>query len=229
MNLKARIKMIIDIAMSITLFVSMSYQFMEQKNHEVAGAIMFVMFILHHIMNYRWYLSLAKGRYSSQRILLTVIDFVILVDMLALMISGIRMSNYVFDFINLKFSMELARNLHMIASYGGFLLIGLHIGLHYGMILRMVRKVFHITESSGARIFIMRCIAGLVSVYGVYALIKRNFISYITLQMHFVFFDFNESAIYYVLDLFAIMILMIFIGYYSQRILIYFAQSKKKN
>ena len=67
----------------------------------------------------------------------------------------------------------------MICSYACFLLVGLHIGLHYGMI----------------------------------ALVKRNFVSYMTLQMHFVFFDDEEPVLFYELDLLAITVLMVFTGY----------------
>ena len=182
---------------------------------------MFFVFILHHMINYKWYLSLAKGKYSPSRILLVVVDVVILADILVLMLSGIRMSRYVFDFIHLHFSMQWARRAHMIASYGGFLLMGLHIGLHYGMILGMIRKAFHITGNHEIRAWIARSLAGLISIYGIYALLKRDFLSYITLKMHFVFFDYTEPVLYYVLDLLAVMALMIFIGYYLQKALIY--------
>ena len=40
--------------------------------------------------------------------------------------------------------------------------------------------------------------------------VKAFFISYITLKMHFVLWDYEEPAIFYELDLLAIMILMIF-------------------
>lgn len=227
MNFKTKAKLMIDIAMSITLFILLSYQFMEQKNHEIAGAVMLALFVLHHVMNYKWYTALVKGKYTPQRVLITVIDFAILIDMLLTMISGIRMSSYVFDFINLDFSMELARSLHMISSYLGFLLIGLHIGLHYGMIMGMIRKAFHITEENILRTWILRVLAILISIYGIYALLKREFLSYITLKMHFVLFDFNEPVIYYILDLLAIMILMIFIGYYVQRLMIRLQRKNK--
>lgn len=220
-NRVRKLRIIIDIGMSILLFVAMSYQFTEQRNHEIAGAGMFFVFILHHMINYKWYLSLAKGKYSPSRILLVVVDFVILADMLVLMLSGIRMSRYVFDFIHLHFSMQWARSAHMVASYGGFLLMGLHIGLHYGMILGMIRKAFHIAENHEIRAWIARSVAGLISIYGIYALLKRDFLSYITLKMHFVFFDYTEPVLYYVLDLIAIMALMIFVGYYLQKALIY--------
>lgn len=218
MNFKSTIKMVIDISMSILLFLLMSFQFTEQKNHEVIGAAMLVLFLLHNIMNYRWYLALGKGKYSVQRSILVIADILLLSDMIAVMISGIRMSRYVFKFLDLNMSQSFAMNLHMFLSYTGFLLMGFHIGLHYGMIKGMFCKAFRIVNKSKIQIFILKGIAKIIAMYGVYALFKRNFISYITLKMHFVLWDYEEPAIFYELDLLAIMILMIFIGFYIQKI-----------
>ena len=74
MNKKAMIKMLIDIGMTVLLFFSMSFQFMEQMNHEIFGTVLFATFILHHILNWRWYINLGKGKYTGTRILTTVID-----------------------------------------------------------------------------------------------------------------------------------------------------------
>lgn len=211
----------IDIVMSIVMFVCMSYQFVGQKNHEIAGAVMLVLFILHHILNIRWFNGLVNGKYSPQRIFLILINFTMLINMLLVMISGIRMSRTVFVFLNLKFmGMGTARNLHMMMSYLGFLLMGIHIGMHFGMIQNMMRKIFMMKEKNRTRTWILRGIDILIATYGIYALLKRNFLLYITLQMHFVFFDYTEPVIFYILDLMAIMILMGSIGYYIQQFMI---------
>lgn len=221
MNKKAMIKMLIDIGMTVLLFFSMSFQFMEQMNHEIFGTVLFATFILHHILNWRWYINLGKGKYTGTRILTTVIDFIILIDMFALMFSGMRMSGYVFKWLNLNYSMELARTLHMTASYGGFLLLGIHIGLHYGMIMGMVRKMLKIKSNNIYRTWILRGIGGVLCVYGAYALMKRQFFDYIFGKMHFVLFDYSEPVIFFELDLAAIMILMVAVGYYLQKLVVY--------
>ncbi len=227
MNKKAMVKMLIDIGMTVLLFFSMSFQFMEQINHEIFGTILFAVFILHHLMNWKWYVNLGKGKYTGTRILTTVLDFVILIDMFALMFSGMRMSGYVFKWLDLNYSMELARTLHMTASYGGFLLLGVHIGLHYGMIRGMFRKMFKIKRKNVYRTWILRGTAGAISVYGAYALIKRQFFGYIFGKLHFVMFDYSEPVVFFELDLAAIMILMIAVGYYLQKFVVYIGKSAK--
>lgn len=219
MNLKLKIKISIDILMSIVLFVLMSYQFTEQKKHEIAGAIMLVLFIFHHALNYKWFTSLGKGKYSKIRILTLVVDILLFVGMISLMLSGIGMSRYVFRFLDFDMSQNIARSTHMVASYGSFLLMSIHIGLHYNMILLMIHKIFGITKPNRVRTVIYTGFIGGISIYAIYALIKRKFILYITLQMHFVFFDYDEPIIFYEIDLLTITLLMVFVGYYLQRLL----------
>lgn len=225
MTSKTKFKIVIDVAMSIVLFICMSYQFTGQTNHEIAGAVMLVLFILHHILNIRWFQGLVKEKRSSGKCnygrgFLNVIDFALLVTMLLLMISGIRMSRTVFAFVKLEFiGLGMARNLHMLSSHLGFLLMGIHIGLHFGMIKNMIRKMLKIRNDNVARTWILRGIDFVLSMYGLYAFWKRNFLSYITLEMQFAFFDYAEPVAFYLIDLLAVMILMGSIGYYIHRFL----------
>ena len=61
MKPKAAVKMIVDILMTAALLFLMGYQFWGDAAHEWAGAVMFVLFILHHILNRGWYSALPKG------------------------------------------------------------------------------------------------------------------------------------------------------------------------
>lgn len=228
MKTRQVIKIGIDICMTVLLFILMAFHYVGLQWHEVTGAAMLVLFILHHILNGNWYRALGKGKYSSGRILLAIVDAVLLIDMFLLMFSGISMSRYVFRFLDLPVSKAWARGMHMTASYAGFLLMGFHIGLHYGMIVGMIKKVrsFAGRESTlPARTWILRGVAVLIAGYGVYALFTRKFMDYISQRVMFVFFDYEEPLIYFVLDYAAVMGLMIFISYYLQR----FLQQKNKH
>lgn len=59
------------------------------------------MFLLHHGLNAGWYGSLRRGKWTGIRAAQTVIDGLLLVDMLALMVSGVTMSRHVFGFLRL--------------------------------------------------------------------------------------------------------------------------------
>ncbi|MDE7310951.1 MAG: DUF4405 domain-containing protein [Eubacterium sp.] len=219
MKAKQVIKIGIDLCMTVLLFVLMAFHYAGLQWHEVTGAAMLVLFILHHILNGSWYRMFRKGKYSAGRILLTAVDAVLLIDMALLMFSGISMSRYVFRFLDIPVSKAWARGIHMTASYTGFLLMGFHIGLHYGMIFGMVKKICPAVKKNAACTWALRVLAALIAGYGVYALFTRKFVDYISQKVMFAFFDYEEPALSFVLDYAAIMGLMIFIAYYLQRFL----------
>lgn len=101
---------------------------------------MFVLFIFHHILNRRWWAGIFKGKYTAARTLQMVIDLLTLAAMLGLMVNGMILSSKVFAFLQIRGHMAFARRLRMAASYWGFLLMAAHLGLHWGMLLGMIRK-----------------------------------------------------------------------------------------
>ena len=117
--MKPKIKMLIDISMTALLILLMTYQITGEKLHEYCGAVMLALFILHHILNIKWYGNLWKGRYKAARILNTIVNFALFVSMFCLGFSGIVMSRHVFAALPINGPMATARTMHMAASYWG--------------------------------------------------------------------------------------------------------------
>ena len=65
--------------------------------------------------------------------------------------------------------------------------------------------------------------------HGAYALVKRQFVSYLFLQNQFVFFDFQEPIILFFMDMIAIMILCGSIGFVCERLCIRLSVQKRKH
>lgn len=218
MKLKQKCKIILDISMTLLLFVLMAYQITGQLAHEWVGAAMFVCFIAHHILNARWTGNLLKGKYNEFRIFQTAIDLLLLADMLALMVSGIQMSRYVFSFIPGFGSIAAARRLHMLASYWGFVLMSVHLGLHWGMVTRMLRKAKG-GQSSQAKTAAAWGVAGLIGAYGAYAFWRNQIWMYLFLRAEFVFFDYSQSPVRFFVDYLAMMGLFVFLAYGAVKLL----------
>ncbi len=183
------------------------------------GAGMLLLFITHHILNGYWHRSLFKGKYNTLRFLTLCIDILVLVSVLAQMYSGIVMSRYVFDFLPSIGGMSLARRLHILGAYWGFLLMNLHLGLHWNMILGMSRKGIDIRNKSKIRSTIALLAGSVVAGYGVQSFIRRDFPIYLLLKSEFVFFDYSESKILFTIDYLSLMGLCIFIAHYCAKII----------
>lgn len=201
MNLKQKAKITIDVLMTALLVVLMAYPVTGQIVHEWVGAGMFLLFLAHHFLNRRWLKTLGKGKYNGQRILQTVVDVFLLADMLALMFSGVRLSRYVFAFLPGLGSAAAARRLHMLASYWGLVLMGFHLGLHWGAVTAPLRRRF------GGKAGPIPWCAGAAGLYGAYAAWKRQIWQYLTLRSEFIQFDFDRPAALYFWDHFSMMAL----------------------
>lgn len=219
MKPKAIIKIVIDVLMTLGLLFLMGYQFWGDAAHEWAGAGMFLLFILHHILNGNWYKSLFKGRYTPSRIFQVVVDLLVFLAMIGLMVSGIMLSNHVFSFLNIHGGMSFARLLHMAASHWGFVLMALHLGLHWGIFLGLAKKALHLKQTSRVRKILLPVLGAGIAIYGLIVFIQRDLLTYMLLQTQFVFLDFGEPVPLFYLDYLAMMGAFIFLAYYISALL----------
>lgn len=222
-----KIKMIIDLFMTLFLLMLMAYQITGEKLHEWFGAGMVVLFLIHNFLNIRWYGSLLKGKYTSLRILRTVINFSVLAAMLALAYSGIVMSRYVFSFLPINGGMATARVMHLAGSYWGFVLMSVHLGLHWGMVIGMFRR-FSGSKKAVALTWIFRLIAAMIAGYGAVCFYRADILSYMFLQADFVFLDYEKSPVSVFTEYMAMMGLWVFISYYVSKALGRLPASKSK-
>lgn len=212
MKPKMMIKIAVDIVMTAVLVFLMAYELIGQATHEWLGVGMFVLFIVHHILNRTWIQNIFKGHYTAARILQTIFAICVLLIMLGSMVSGIILSQTVFSFLKIHGGSLLARNIHMVCAYGGYILMSMHFGLHWRMMMGIVKK--HFQKKQKKSIWGLRLAALLLAGYGAFAFVKRDIGNYMLLKYHFVFFDFAEPLIFFLLDYIAVMILFVFIGHY---------------
>ena len=52
---KQKLKIIIDLVMSITLLLLLLFQITDQQAHEYLGIMMLVLFLGHNVLNRKWY------------------------------------------------------------------------------------------------------------------------------------------------------------------------------
>lgn len=212
MKPKMILKMGVDIVMTVALLLLMTYSLIGETAHEWIGIGMFVLFVLHHFLNRKWSRNILKGKYTELRILQTVFVLAVLICMAGSMISGIVLSRHVFENLPVHGGQGLARTAHMLCAYWGFVSMSLHLGFHWSIIIGMARKAF--PDASGIWKGILRALAFVIAGYGVYAFIKRNVADYMLLRSHFVFFDYTEPIIFFILDYLAIMGMFVFAGHY---------------
>lgn len=219
MNARRTVKLAVDVLMTIALLVLSGYQFWGEATHEWAGIGIFILFIAHHILNLKWHKNIFKGKYTALRMTILCIDLIVLLAMIAQMYSGIVISRYVFDFLPINGGLAFARKLHILGAYWGFILMSLHIGLHWNMVIGIMKKTLHTKKASKVCSGILTAAGFMIAGYGVFAFLKREFFTYLFLKSEFVFLDYAEPIILFYTDYLAIMGLFIFVAHYGLKLL----------
>lgn len=213
--------------MTVLLLFLMARQLTGDSAHEWLGASMFILWITHHILNRSWYSHLFKGKYTPMRIFQTVANFAVLLSMFGSMVSGIILSREVFVFLPISGGVALARPLHVLSAFWGYVLMALHLGLHWNMILGIVRKAIGPVDTKLPRI-LLHIAAVSVAGYGLYAFLKNQFLTYLFLISSFVFFDFERPVLLFFTEYIAIIGLFIFLAHYTSKEIQKLARGRKK-
>ena len=81
--MKKNVRWMFDVAMTVLLLVLLARQLTGDRAHEWLGAGMFVLWILHHLLNLRWWTHLTKGRHTLVRTLSLLINLALFAVYLA--------------------------------------------------------------------------------------------------------------------------------------------------
>lgn len=225
--MKPRIKIAVDAAMILILLLLMAYERVGQAAHEWLGAGIFLLYFLHHFLNRGWHKNLLCGRYTPLRTMQTLLALLLCAAALGSMWSGIILSRHVFAFLPISGGRSAARVAHMVCGYWGFVLMLMHLGFHWGIMLNFLEK--HLKVDPEKRKWFCRLAVLLAAGYGLIAFWRRALGTYMLLQSHFVFFDFEEPLALFFADYIAVMALFAAAGYYLAKALKYLGTMKSSS
>ena len=213
-NKRFIVKILIDIGMTVCLLLLMPYSLLSETAHEWIGMAMLVLFISHLILNRKWLLSIGKGKYNAFSIIQIVLVIIMFILMMGSMVSGMLLSNHILKWIKVSGTYMVARQIHMFCAYWGLMVMSLHLGLHWNIVVTMAGRLWK--NPSIIRKWVARSVAVIIAGYGLYAFYRRQIGDYLFMRMHFVFYDYEEGVFPFLLDYLAVMILIAFVGYYSR-------------
>lgn len=174
MKWAAIIKICVDAVMYLLFLLLMGQYLLRDAPHEWLGLVAGVLFTLHNILNYKWYKSLFKGKYKAMRIVQTAVNILLLLAVVGCMLSGIFASQDIFAVGNGS-TIEFGRFLHLVTTAWAFILMSVHLGLHWAQLVGMAKKI-HVnpkTQILLRRLFRLLVIA--LCMYGVYLFTERRF------------------------------------------------------
>lgn len=168
----------------------MSYNLIGSLYHEVIGVLMAIIVIVHHCLNKYWVKNLKKTVHFFDN----CIVFLLIFTFIGSMISGILMSRHLFTF---RIYLPLFMRMHMLCTYWGFILMAIHLGLHF----RTLRPFMNRYIADKKLVYISL----IIIVYGIFAFFKRDILGYLLSRNLFFMLGDHESLFLYLFDYTAIM------------------------
>lgn len=201
----------IDVSMTVLLLELMSYALIGEAVHEWLGMGMVFLLVLHHVLNAGWIKNIFRGKYVPQRVLRTVVMALVTLTMCGSMVSRVVLSRHALAFLPISGGLSWARSVHLLSAYWGFPFMSLHLGLHWGTLLKTVLRN---SPPSQLAAWTAKICGILWALYGLYAFFKRGLLGYMLLENQFVFLDYSEPLALFFFDYFAILGSFVWAGYY---------------
>ena len=215
------IKRIVDVALMVTLLLLMAFQVTEQLAHEWLGITMFVLTIVHQVLNRKYYAAIFKGKYSPLRIFQLIVNILLLLTFVCTALSGMMMSRFATPFMNGILPSSIVRQGHLALSHWSFVLMGLHLGLHFGIVTSKLKN-------RTVKIILGTVMTG-ISVYGFYLFFKSDMLNYMLFKNPFAFLDYDKAWGLVLLENLAMLLAWAFAAYLLSIFLRFFTKTYKKS
>lgn len=174
------IKIAVDVAMAIVLLAIMTTALVQEMPHEYLGIAMFVLMVVHIVLNRKWLAAVISGRYKAPHVPHLVLIVALVACFVGMVASSLVLSKYAFGFLPSLPGASWARRVHMLFSYWMFVLTFAHMGLH----IRVPRRM------ETWKLWVLRALVVVGACYGVYAFVRLGLFDYLTGQIQFAMADF---------------------------------------
>jgi hypothetical protein len=211
---KRAARLIIDLAFTFLLVYAYAYRVTGDAAHEWIGLALCAVCITHNALNWKWYKNMFKGAYNLRRSVMTAVNLLLVLAMVTLIITGLLHSRTVLAFLHLPGGMMI-RLIHTTTAYWCIPLIGVHIGLNWGIILNAFRKMVGIKGENPIRKIAMRIFAFAVAAFGVWSSFDRDMFSKLFLGFSFDYWPEERPAVLFFAVNFSLLGVYVFITYYA--------------
>lgn len=211
-------RLFLDLLATSLLLIAFAYNGTGNLAHEIVGTVMFLLLIAHNVFNRRWYGTLGKGRPEARSLVTAAINLALLVTMISLLATSLIISQSVFSFLPIATTFT-TRQIHTLVGYGTLLIASTHLGLHWSMIMGVVRIRLGIARPSKAGVLMLRASTGFIVACGVYGLVAVDVASKLAMEVPNGFGTYEIVTSALVLHHVAIAGLSISIAHYSLKAL----------
>lgn len=150
--------------------------------HEMAGLFFAGAYLTHILLNVRWVQRVTLKMFDrslSWRVRVSyVLNFVLLISMTFIIVSGIMISRIVFPNMNVG-NEGWFKMTHISVSFLVLALIGIHVGLHWQWVVNMCKKMTGVKMSRAWMRYAAQGVTLMVLLFGVYQIHQTSYVSHL--------------------------------------------------
>jgi len=211
-------RLFFDLLAAALLLFSLAYWWLGNTAHELAGTAMFLLLIVHNVFNRRWYGSVPQTRKEPRALLNVGITAALLAGMLALLMTSILISNALAGVVpswDGSWGGFTARQIHTFAAYWVLVIVAIHLGLRWPLIMNVARNRFGVMRPSAARTLVLRVVAAAIAICGVWSSFALDIGTRLAMQVTLDWWNFEEAVAGFFVHTIAIVGLYIVATYYA--------------
>lgn len=197
-------KLALDFAMTALVVLEFAFDLTGSIIHEVIGLVLLLLFVLHSLLNLKWFAGILKGRYGLRRSFVCVINLLVLAVSLLLLGSGLLNASLLEILLHFKWSFS-TREVHSLAGYWFLLAMAVHVGLHWNIVVAECRRWlgFRGVPRLGEKL-VLRLLGMLCLIEGGRAALRQDLLARLLADYSFSYWD-EDAVLRYFAD-FAAMI-----------------------
>lgn len=210
------LRLVFDLVAACLFMFGLSYWWLGNGSHELAGAAFFLLVILHNVFNRRFYGTIAKTRREARSLFNVAVTLALIVAMVTLLITSVLISHALSGIMS-TYGGFTVRQIHTLGAYWALVIVAIHLGLRWPVIMEVTRNLFGISRPNVIRAWALRLIAAVIAVHGIWSSFALGLGTKLAMQMTLDWWNFEKSVAEFFVHCIAIAGLYIVIIYYSMR------------
>jgi len=200
------------------LLLGFAYWWLGNTVHELAGTAMFLLLFAHNIFNRRWWGGVSRTRREPRSLFNVGVTFALLIAMLALLVTSVLISNALAAYLP-PWGGFTVRQIHTLAAYWALVIVAVHLGLRWPMLMSVARNLLGIKGTSSLRTLVLRLVTAATAALGVWSSFQLGIGGKLSMQMTLDWWNFEESVVGFFVHCIAIAGLYMSLTYYATKAL----------
>lgn len=182
-----KIKIVLDIIMFISMILLMKTNITGLQLHEILGICLFIIFIIHKIINFKWVKSVGKNilnkNMKSKSKIMFFLDLILFVFITLNVITGILVSKFILVSITVN-NIETITILHKFFAWWSLILISIHIGLHWENVVNYFERKFKCLKGNKIFQILFIILYIIITIIGIWSISKTSVYSKLILNIY---------------------------------------------